>query len=78
MRESFMERHFGGHISIGPITVYGYNAMHVAVNIRTRWGYICFHPTWKVFGEWWKWYFYISEDATPYNARFKMGPGASC
>lgn len=73
---SFMERHFGGHISIGRLTIYGYNAMHVAINFYTkRWGWICFHPTWKVFGSWWPWYFYVSRDGTPYSATYKIGPG---
>lgn len=72
---SFFDRHFGEHVNIGPITIYGFNAMHVAVNIKTRWGYVCFHPTFRVFGVWWPWYFYISHDGTPSNARFKIGPG---
>ncbi len=73
----FFERHFGGHLNIGSrVTIYGWNAMHVAVNIETkRWGYICFHPTWRVFGKWWPWYFYVSRDATPFRATFKIGPG---
>jgi hypothetical protein len=71
----FMERYFGGHVSFGPFVIYGYNAMHVALNIETRWGWVCFHPTWKVFGVWWPWYFYISKDATPSGKRFGIGPG---
>ena len=71
----FLGKYFGSHINIGPITIYGYNAMHFAVNIETRWGYICFHPTLICFGRWWRWYFYISKDATPYNTRLKLGPG---
>lgn len=73
----FLDRHFGGHLNIGSrITIYGYNAMHVAINVYTeRWGWICFHPTWKVFGKWWKWYFYVSPDATPYRASIAFGPG---
>lgn len=73
---NFWERHFGGHVNIGPATIYGWNAMHVAINIRTkRWGWICFHPTWHMFGKWWPWYFYISPDATPCSAKFGVGPG---
>lgn len=71
----FMEKYFGGHWNIGPMTLYGYNAMHFAVNIKTKWGYICFHPTIRCFGHWWRWYFYISPDATPSSATFKLGPG---
>lgn len=73
--EGWWERHFGGHWSCGPVTIYGWNAMHVAVNIQTRWGYVCFHPPFRVFGHWWPWYFYVSPDATPYRARFRMGRG---
>jgi hypothetical protein len=71
----FWKRYLGGHITLGPLTIYGLNAMHVALNLETRWGWICFHPTWRVFGKWWPWYFYISSDATPYRARFGCGPG---
>lgn len=72
----FWERRFSGHINIGPIVIYGWNAMHVAINIRTkRWGYICFHPTFRVFGQWWSWYFYVSRDATPQSASYRRGPG---
>ncbi len=72
----FWGRHFGGHISIGPLVIYGFNAMHVAINLHSkRWGWICFHPTCRVFGKWWRWYFYISPDATPYETTFEIGPG---
>lgn len=79
MRESgfdrWMQEHFGGHLNIGPLTIYGYNAMHVALNLRVFNTYVCFHPTWKVFGYWWPWYFYISPNATPWAATFKIGRG---
>jgi hypothetical protein len=71
--EGWGERNFGEHWSLGPIVLYGFNAMHVAVNIRTRWGFVCFHPTFRVFGKWWPWYLYISSDGTPNQARFKIG-----
>ena len=73
----FFERHFGGHINIGRrVTIYGFNAMHVAVNVRTkRWGYVCFHPTIRCFGKWWPWYFYVSPNGTPWAATYAIGPG---
>ncbi len=74
----FFERHFGGHFSLfgHRFTVYGWNAMHFAMNIRTkRWGFICFHPTFKMFGVWWPWYLYVSPDATPQSASWGIGPG---
>jgi len=68
-------RIFGGHIRLGRITIFGFNAMHWATNIRTRnWGYICFRPTTWDEG-WWHWYFYISPDATPQMAYVAFGPG---
>lgn len=71
-----IEKRFEGHILIGPITIYGFNAMHVAINIYTKhWGYICFHPIMRCFGHWWPWYFYISPNATPWAASFAIGPG---
>lgn len=64
---------FTGHINIGRrVTIYGNNAMHYAVNIWTkRFGYICFHPT---VGKW-RWYFYLSPNATPWAATYAIGPG---
>lgn len=74
---SFMEKYLGGHISMGPITIYGYNAMHFAINIWSKKlrKYICFHPTVKCYGRWWPWYFYISSNATPWGATYVFGPG---
>lgn len=65
--ESFM----AGHISLGPVTIFGENAMHWAVNIRTkRWGYICFRLPFRCFGRWWPMYFYISPNTTPWASTF--------
>jgi hypothetical protein len=74
---NWLERKFSGHISFfnHRVVIFGFNAMHVALNIRSRWGWICFHPTIKCFGVWWHWYFYISDDATPVHSRFGIGPG---
>jgi hypothetical protein len=72
---SFAENFLGGHISIGPITIYGENAMHWAVNIRTkRWGWICFRLPVRCFGSWWPMYFYCSPNATPQKSTFCL-PG---
>ena len=68
---TFAENFLGGHIRIGPITIYGANAMYWATNIKTRWGYICFRPLSKIrYGRWIFPYFYISPDATPTNATY--------
>jgi len=65
-----------GHVTLSlfgkRITVYGLNAMHIAVNISpTRWGYVCFHPPVPR----WPWYFYVSPNATPWASTFAIGPG---
>jgi hypothetical protein len=74
--DRWLEKHLGEHFTVGQLTVYGWNAMHVAVNYRTkRWGYICFHPPLYWCGRWWPWYFYLSPNATPWAATFAVGPG---
>ena len=69
--DRFLDRLFGGHIRVGPVVIYGRNAMHWAINIRTRrWGHICFRLPLRCFGCWWPLYFYVSPDATPQAATF--------
>ena len=70
---SFAENFLGGHFEIGPITIYGENAMHWAINIETKWGYVCFRLPVRCFGKWWPLYFYISPNGTPSAATFKIG-----
>jgi hypothetical protein len=77
---SLIERNFGGHVSFKflwwKVVIYGINAMHVALNVKTkRWGWLCFHPTFRCFGVWWPWYFYASPNATPWASTFCIGPG---
>lgn len=73
--------HLGGHISgRWPMlwTLYGFNAMHVCLNVWTRrWGWICFHPPVPRFllGMRAPWYLYISPNATPWAATWGVGPG---
>ena len=76
----FLERHFGGSFSftiLGKrVTLYGFNAMHVAIDIRvSKYKFICFHPPMRCFGVWWPWYLYASPDATPGRAFWGYGPG---
>ena len=67
----FWRNVFGGHMNIGPITIFGENAMRWAVNIKTkRWGYVCFRLPFRCFGRWWPLYFYCSPDGTPTSATF--------
>lgn len=68
------DRIFTGHIRVGPVTVYGANAMHYAVNVRTERGFICARPTTGVDG-YWPWYLYVSPDGTPDRAWWGIGPG---
>jgi hypothetical protein len=71
---SFAENFLGGYISIGRITIYGENAMHWGVNIKSkRYGYICFRLPFKCYGRWWPLYFYVSPNATPWAATFQIG-----
>jgi hypothetical protein len=57
-----------GHIRLGPITVFGRNAMHWGVDIKFRRGYLCFRLPLPCFGAWWPLYLYWSPDATPSRA----------
>lgn len=71
---SWMENFLGGYLRLGPITIYGENAMHWGVDIRTKkFGYVCFRLPFRCFGRWWPLYFYCSPDATPTIATFKLG-----
>jgi hypothetical protein len=73
--DRWLERHFGGYVTVGRLTVYGWNAMYVAFDYRTRcWGYVCFHPPLYWCGQWWPWYFYLSPNATPWASTFALGP----
>lgn len=69
---------WNGHINIGPITIYGNNAMDWAVNVRTKkWGYICFTlPTLRRFKTK-LWYFYLSPNATPWACTYYLGHSKS-
>lgn len=69
----WQDRVFRGHVNIGPVTIYGANAMHWAVNVRIGDSWWCFHPRTHTFGTVWPWYFYISTDGTPHGATLKTG-----
>jgi hypothetical protein len=76
----FLQRRLGGHVSFRVlgrrVTIYGFNAMHVQFEVKTRrWGHVCFHPTVRCFGAWWPWKFYVSPNATPWASTFAIGPG---
>ena len=76
MKDRWIDRVFTGHLSWGPLTIYGANAMHWAINLRiTRLRTLCFHPTTRTFGGRWPWYVYLSPDCTPGAAYWGFGPG---
>jgi len=68
------DRIFTGHVTVGPVTFYGANAMHYAVNIRTPWGWLCARPTTNQSGRR-PWYLYLSPNATPQARVWGVGPG---
>ncbi len=74
---NWIESLFPGHVGGSwPFvwTLYGFNAMHVALQVHTkRWGWVCFHPTTRTFGGHWPWYFYVSPNATPWAATWGIG-----
>lgn len=71
---SFCQNFLGGHISLGSLTIYGENAMHWGVTIRSkRYGYICFRLPFKSFGRWIPLYFFLSPNATPWASTFYIG-----
>ncbi|MEE8729756.1 MAG: hypothetical protein SOI28_05715 [Rahnella inusitata] len=73
---TWSESFLSGHINVGRVTIFGDNAMHWAVNIRTkRWGYICFRLPFRSHRRWWPLYFYCSPNGTPWAATFKIGGG---
>lgn len=77
---SWFENFMGGNISLGPITIFGANAMCWSVSIKTKWGYLCFTlpvmARWRINSRgkmWWQWYIYISPNATPWACTFYRG-----
>ena len=65
-----------GRFSIGRLTVYGNNAMHWGVTLRTeKYGYICTRLPFRSCGRWWPLYWYCSPVATPWAATFMLGHG---
>lgn len=79
---SFWMKFFGGHITIGNVTIFGANAMNWVVNIRTKkYGSICFtlpcmarfrteRYTKKIVFDW---YFYLSPNGTPWASTYYIG-----
>lgn len=77
---SWWENFMGGHISIGPVTIFGSNAMNWVMEIRTRWGALCF--TLPALARWrtdrygkkhFHWHIYLSPNCTPWACTFYRG-----
>ena len=69
-----------GHLTIGPITIFGDNAMHGAIQIwlARKQTYLLLFPPWRTKGQfvhWWPWHAYLSPDGTPTQATWGIGPG---
>ena len=73
--ERWQDRLMPGHITVGPVTLYGANAMHWTLEVSTRWGHLCIHPTTRTFGGHWPWHIYMSRDGTPGGRSWGFGPG---
>ncbi len=71
---SWWENFMGGHFSIGNLTVFGENAMHWAIEWRSKkYGIIVFAPPIKTFGQYWGWHLYFSPNATPWACTYYIG-----
>lgn len=74
--KQLLNRLLENHITVGPLTVYGANAMHWAAELRLPLGLtLCAHPTTRTFGGRWPWYAYLSTNGTPWGALWAVGPG---
>jgi hypothetical protein len=69
---SWWENFMGGHINIGNrITIFGENAMHWAVEIRTKkYGVIVFTLPVKTFGKYYGCHIYCSPNGTPWACTY--------
>lgn len=71
--DRLLNRYLGGHLSLGPVTLYGHNAMRYAITVwcRPLGLYLCARPSTPHRG----WYFFASPNATPCAALVAFGPG---
>lgn len=69
---TWWENFMGGHLNIGKrITIYGENAMHWAIQIRTKkYGYIVFTLPVKTFGIYYGSHIYFSPNGTPWASTY--------
>ncbi len=69
---SYWENFFGGHLNIGKrITIFGENAMHWAIEIRTKkYGVIVFTLPIRTFGKYYGCHIYCSPNGTPWASTY--------
>lgn len=73
--DRWLEVHAGGHATLGPVTIFGNNAMHYTIEVTTRrWGYLCIRPPVYSLGRWHPWHVFASPNGTPWAATFMAGP----
>jgi hypothetical protein len=76
---NWLSKHLGGHLDIGPVTFFGFNAMHGAIQFHVKkYGYITISPPLRHNGGWWPAHIFISPDATPCSATFVFGECNLC
>lgn len=69
--------YLSGHANLGPVTIFGLNAMHWGVTIKSKkYGRICFRLPLPCFGRFPRLYFYLSPNGTPWASTFCIGLGA--
>ena len=67
---SWWDNFASGHWTVGPVTLFGANAMNWTFQIKTkRWGYICIRLLNRRLG----WYIYASPNGTPWACTFYIG-----
>lgn len=74
----FWDRRLAGSYLNRKVILYEFDtAMHGAINISTRWGYLCL--AWPSIGLGLqmplRWYAYLSPNGTPWASTFAVGPG---
>jgi hypothetical protein len=68
---SWWENFMGGYISIGNLTIFGENAMHWAIEFRTKkYGYIVITLPVRCFGKYWGSHIYFSPNGTPWACTY--------
>jgi hypothetical protein len=74
--ERLLYQNIKGHYTIGKVVIYGLNAMHFTIQIRSKkYGWICIRPI--TFYKQFPVYIYLSPDGTPSSATYYKQLGGS-